>query len=279
MRNRASSTSQMATMMRALANAGVTEVRDFSDPTALPMLPPTWRLAARLLSRRLASRPEARARMFDRTRGRFDFVALRTRVLDEAWHVARGRGARQLVILGAGLDGRAFRLDDLGDSSVFEVDLPATQAQKRTRSARMTARAAVHKYVPVDFERDRLEEALRAAGHRADHGTFWIWEGVTQYLTTDAQQTTLDTVGRLSSPGSRIAMTYLWPQAQQPARLLKFLGEPWLGLMSPAQAAERLSRAGLRCIEDSGEQQWRSRFSAGPRRDAEVGERIAIGER
>jgi methyltransferase (TIGR00027 family) len=278
MRKRASGTSQLVTVMRALAHAGVTEVRGFSDPTAMPMLSPTWRAFARLLLRPLA-RPEARARIFERSDGRLDLLALRTLALDEVWHENRSRGTRQLVILGAGLDGRAFRLDDLADSAVFEVDHPATQALKRARSAGMVPRARRHVYVPVDFERDPLDRALGAAGHHADHATFWIWEGVTQYLTAAAQRATLGAVARLSAPGSRIAFTYGTPDIPRPTAILKLFGEPWIGLMSPAEAAERIVQAGLICVGDAGEREWRSRFSSGPQRAGEVGERIAIGER
>jgi methyltransferase (TIGR00027 family) len=279
MRKRASSTSQAVTIARALADAGFTEVRKFSDPTAMPMLSPGARFVVRLLLRHLASRPDVRSRLFERSGGRLDLIALRTRALDEAWHEAHAGDARQLVILGAGLDGRAFRLDDVGDSSVFEVDHPATQALKRERSAHLASRAARHVYVPVNFERDSLQSALAAADHRANVPTFWIWEGVTQYLTGEAQQATLDAVGRLSATGSRIAFTYDVPEIRRPTALLKLFGEPWLGSMSRAEAAERLARAGLRCVDDTGEREWRARFSAAPQRTGEVGERIAIGER
>jgi methyltransferase (TIGR00027 family) len=276
---RASTSSQVVTAMRALAHAGVTEVRDFSDPTALAMLPPSWRLPTQLLASRLKARPGIARRMFESTDGRADLIAFRTSVLDAAWHDAHAAGARQLVVLGAGLDGRAFRLHDVGDSTVFEVDQPATQALKRRRAAAMSPLAARHAYVPVDFERDSLERALGAAGHRTDEQTFWIWEGVTQYLSADAQQATLDAVGRLSAPGSRIALTYIVAGTRPPAALLRLVGEPWIGMLSTNDLRERLSRAGLALASDTGQREWRARHGAGPPRSGEVGERIAIGER
>src|SRR5215470_20393462 len=89
------------------------------------------------IRRRLCSwarRPEGRQRMLERARGRMDLVALRTRFFDDAWHTAHAAGTRQLVLLGAGLDGRAFRLDDISDSILFEVDHPSTQSVKRERA-------------------------------------------------------------------------------------------------------------------------------------------------
>ncbi len=245
MRNRASGTSQMVTVMRALADAGVTEVRDFSDPTAMALLPPGWRAVVRTLGRRLGAHPERVRRMFERSDGKMDFIALRTRVLDAAWSAAHAEGARQLVLLGAGLDGRAFRLDDVGDSAVFEIDHPATQADKRRRTAAMQPRAARHAYVPVDFERDTLAGALRGAGHRIDDKTFWIWEGVTQYLTADAQETTLDAVGALSAPGSRIALTYVVPGTPSPSPISEMVRRTvdWLRVDGGHPPAARARRA------------------------------------
>lgn len=279
MRNRASGTSQITTLVRALADGGLTEVPGFVDPTALPMLPARWRGAARLLRRCFAARPGLARRMFERSDGKLDLIALRTRMLDDAWHAARERGVRQLVLLGAGLDGRAFRLDDLGGSSVFEVDHPATQALKRELTAGMASHAARHAYVPTDFEHESLETALEAAGHRADLPTCWLWEGVTQYLTGQAQDATLAAVGRRSAPGSRLALTYVVPRTRAPGPVLRIVGEPWIGFLSPAEAAAKLSQAGLRPVEDSGQREWRERIGGMPRRQGEVGERIAIGER
>src|SRR5579863_9823875 len=67
-RRRASKTAKIVTGMRALAHAGLTEVRGFSDPTALPMLPLGWRLLATIVRRRV-SRPEVRAKVFAQSNG------------------------------------------------------------------------------------------------------------------------------------------------------------------------------------------------------------------
>jgi methyltransferase (TIGR00027 family) len=267
-------------MVRALAHAGVTEVRDFSDPTALPLLPLGWRLVARWGVRRLAGKPERLAKMWERSRGSFDVIALRTRVLDEAWHAARGAGTRQLALLGAGLDGRAFRLDDLVDVTVFEVDHPATQALKRARARALVSRAAAHRYVPVDFERERLDDALAAAGQDATRPTFWIWEGVTPYLTAEAQRVTLAAVARRSAPGSEIAMEYIEPGGhEEQERLPRFLGEPWIGLETRAEAAARLAEAGFLPSDDTGMAEWRARFSSGPPRADRTRQRIVVARR
>ena len=279
MSRRASRTSQLVTMMRAFGDAGLTEVRGFSDPTALPMLPLAWRVFAKLSLRRLRARPDARAKIFESSKGRVDVVALRTRALDEAWHAARAGGIRQLVLLGAGLDGRAYRLDDVADVAIFEVDHAETQALKRARARALVARSASLTYVAVDFERQRLDDALEAARHDATRPTFWLWEGVTPYLTAEAQRATLAAVARRSAPGSQLAMEYIEPDPSDAhARLPRLLGEPWIGLMSRAEAAERLAQAGFTPLEDTSITEWRARFSSGPPR-APGAQRIVVARR
>jgi methyltransferase (TIGR00027 family) len=284
-KGRESRTSSLVTLMRALSHEGLTEVRGFSDPTALVFLSEPWRWMYRRTMRSVARRPDGRERMLERARGRMDLVALRTRVFDDAWHAAHTAGARQLVLLGAGLDGRAFRLEDVADSVVLEVDHPATQAMKRERARSLAPKAMHHQYVPVDFERDRLGDALARAGHVADQLTFWLWEGVTPYLTPEAQLETLRAVAQRSSPGSRIAMTYVEPDTS-PRRwfdvrmVVRLFGEPFRGEMTRATAAERVASAGLRVIEDTGSTAWRQRYAnPSPRVTDVIRERIAVAER
>jgi methyltransferase (TIGR00027 family) len=88
-------------------------------------------------------------------------VALRTRAIDGALHEAVAAGAKQVVVLGAGHDGRAFRVLELEGLRVFEVDHPSTQRDKQNRLAKTTLRSLADvSFVPVDFEKDRLDECL-----------------------------------------------------------------------------------------------------------------------
>jgi len=283
-RGQPSSTSSLVTLVRALSHEGLTEVRGFTDPTALVFLNSLWRWVYRRTLRSVARRPGGRQRMLERARGRMDLVALRTRFLDDAWHAAHAAGVRQLVLLGAGFDGRAFRLDDISDSILFEVDHPSTQAVKRQRARSLSSKAMRHIYVPVDFERDHLGEALATAGHTTGQRTFWLWEGVTPYLTPEAQIATMRALAVRSALGSRLAMTYVEPEVS-PSRIfgirmmLRFFGEPFRGEMTRATAAERLSLAGLRVVEDTGSAEWR-RLYANPQGNVTdvIRERIAVAE-
>ena len=117
---------------------------------------------------------------FERLRAVAEVMVPRTLAIDEA---VTAKLSSQLVILGAGLDGRAWRLKELADVDVFEVDHPASQADKQSRLGRLEPTARSVRFVPVDLSRDSLGDALTAAGHDRTIGTTWICEGVVSYLT------------------------------------------------------------------------------------------------
>src|SRR5262245_51857837 len=125
----------MVAFARGLAHGGCTHVRGFADPTARPLLPPVWaaRLDAVLVRHRRGGHSSLRRIG--------DLMALRTLAIDAPVREAVAGGARQVVILGAGLDGRAFRMAELAAVDLFEVDHPDSQAPKRQRAAALTAQA------------------------------------------------------------------------------------------------------------------------------------------
>ena len=142
----------------------------------------------------------------------------RTRYIDDYSQACINGGVEQVVILGAGFDSRAYRLEGFKRVKVFELDHPTTQKAKVA-----TLRAVIKKglpdwvtFVPVDFEKDRLDEKLLAAGYRRDLKTLFIWEGVTPYLTAEAVDRTLSLVVANSSPGSSIIFDYLYASAADP---------------------------------------------------------------
>jgi methyltransferase (TIGR00027 family) len=100
-------------------------------------------------------------------------------------------------------------LDALADTTVFEVDHPATQALKRERAAAIPAKARQVRFVATDFRRNDMAASLRAAGYDPSLPTFWLWEGVTVYLRPEAVAANLEALAALSAAGSHLALTYL----------------------------------------------------------------------
>ncbi|MEX1366289.1 MAG: SAM-dependent methyltransferase [Nannocystaceae bacterium] len=223
------------------------------------------------------------------TLGMVDHVSLRTAAIDAALRQALATGIEQLVVLGAGLDGRAWRLQSLRETTVFEVDHPATQAGKRRRvAARPSLAAAVH-FVAVDFERDSLTEHLEQAGHDAARPSVWIWEGVTPYLEPAAIEASLAAVASRSARSSRLIVSYAVPTLLPPrlARLdaltehgFAALGEPLRGMISTERFAQLLAAHGFSMLEDSGNREWALRHP-GSARIARLfsAERLAVAER
>lgn len=114
-----------------------------------------------------------------------------------------------VVILGAGLDTRAYRLNRQVRKPVFEVDLPVNIARKAKTVRRVLGDLPLSvRLVALDFERDDLLTALAEHGYRTNYRVFLIWEGVTQYLTEDAVRTTLEGL-RPTASGSRMVFTYV----------------------------------------------------------------------
>jgi methyltransferase (TIGR00027 family) len=141
------------------------------------------------------------------------FMAVRSRFAEDEFAEAVGRGVRQYVALGAGLDTFAWRNPHVeAGVRLFEVDHPATQAWKRE----LTARANLPMpqgtaYVPVDFEREWLGEGLARAGFRMDCPAFFSWLGVVPYLTLDAFRETLRFFGGMAA-GSGVVFDYPLPR-------------------------------------------------------------------
>jgi len=140
--------------------------------------------------------------------GSWALIACRKRFIDDKLGEALA-SVDAVVDLGAGMDTRAYRLARQSDVPAFEVDLPINIERKKSTVQRAIGAvpASVH-LVPLDFERDDLMKTLSARGYREDARTFFIWEGVTQYLTEDAARATLDAL-RAAPAGSRLAFTYV----------------------------------------------------------------------
>jgi methyltransferase (TIGR00027 family) len=138
------------------------------------------------------------------------WLALRVAFLDRLVGQAVDRlGARQIVILGAGYDTRAARLPRAG-VRFFEVDHPATQAEKRGRLAALDGYPIdAATYVACDFEHDDPIERLTAAGLSVREPSLVIWEGVVPYLTEAAVRATAGRLARGLDPRSLVAFDYL----------------------------------------------------------------------
>ncbi|MCB9539955.1 MAG: class I SAM-dependent methyltransferase [Myxococcales bacterium] len=243
-----SQTAVLVCMARAIAHAR-TDVARFADPTAMPLLPAEAQQRVQRVLDGAAPRSRREGFAQGHVRRLSHMMVARTVAIDDA---IRGAGAGgvlpQLVTLGAGLDGRAWRMPALRDATVFEVDHPDSQRTKQQRAAALEQVAGDVRFVPVDFGRDDLDAALTAAGHATDRPTTWVWEGVVMYLEKAAIEATLRIIARRSAPGSRLIICYHSPALL--VHLIGFvvrrLGEPLRSAHRPAEMRALLEAHGFR---------------------------------
>jgi len=135
-----------------------------------------------------------------------NYQAVRTHFFDEYFTHAVGAGIRQVVILAAGLDSRAYRLAWPDGTVVFEIDLPKVLEYKAETLAQHGAEPTTDRRpVAVDLRHD-WPQALRDAGFDPARPTAWLAEGLLPFLPADAQEAMFDSVDELSGSGSRVAV-------------------------------------------------------------------------
>src|SRR3954452_13217366 len=199
------------------------------------------------------------------------FIAVRSRIADDALAAAVKRGARQLVVLGAGLDTTAYRALPSQDLRIFEVDHPATQTWKRERlvGAGIPLPAALS-FVPVDFERETLAEGLAAAGFDPAQQAVFSWLGVVPYLTEDAVFSTLGFIAGLPG-GVHVVFDYVNPPDSMTEPGRRAMHETLIARVAAAGEQLRnhfdsdalhaqLEALGFRDIEDLGWREIAARF-------------------
>ncbi len=149
-----------------------------------------------------------------------DYQAVRTHFFDSYFADATGAagGIRQVVILAAGLDSRAYRLDWPTGTTVYEIDQPQVVAYKTAtlESAGATPKAR-RRTVAVDL-RDDWPTALADAGFDRDQPTAWLAEGLLPYLPADAQDRLFALLTELSAPGSQLAVEAFSLSSADPER-------------------------------------------------------------
>jgi methyltransferase (TIGR00027 family) len=248
--------------MRRAAHQLFDHPKVLDDPIALPII--GRQAAAKLESERGAD--DNRIALSIRA-----FMVARSRYAEDTLAQLVARGATQYVVLGAGLDTFAYR-NPHGNSAlhVFEVDYPATQEWKRRQleDARIAVPASVT-YVPVDFERQTLQEGLKLAGFNPAKPTFFSWLGVTMYLTEDAVMSTFGFIASTPPPGG-VAFDYAVPRSSlglfgrialdAVSRRVARAGEPFRTFFAPVELAQRLRTMGFSSVEDLGAEEINARY-------------------
>lgn len=136
-------------------------------------------------------------------------IMARVRYFDDFTKKSITEGMEQLVVLGAGYDTRAYRIEELKSIKVFEVDHPNTQSFKIKKIGEIFDYLPEHvTYVPVDFEKDTLGQKLLDNGYNSSKKTLFIMEGLVMYIPPKAVAKTLLFIVENSGKGSQVIFDY-----------------------------------------------------------------------
>lgn len=157
-----------------------------------------------------------------------DFFGARARFFDAFFPAASTAGLRQVVIVGSGLDSRAYRLDWQPGTVVYEIDQPEVIAFKNETLSRLGADPKTEvRPVGIDLRQD-WPAALRAAGFDPAEPAAWLAEGLMiGYLPGDAQDRLLQQITAFSAPGSRLAADYLRSDSTSVGSMILRTAEDW----------------------------------------------------
>jgi methyltransferase (TIGR00027 family) len=270
---------------RGIAAARAVGLAGLHDPLALRFLPPAQRRIVARLRRTVEQGPAGEVTVNTLTAGLAGHAALRMHAIDHAVIDAATSGCHQVVVLGAGFDTRAWRLDALVNTRVIELDLRDTQAVKQRCLDGVPALAQSVTLRPADLSRDDLADVLATTGHVPAEPTMWIWEAVAPYLPHPAVDQTVTAVARLSATRSRLAMTVAHPdligsgavaRRLSPAArgLFAGIGEPLRSTHDDDAIIDLLTAHGFRDVTVSGSDQWAAAAGHGRVLDPFAAERL-----
>lgn len=202
--SRPSKTAQFTCLARAVSALEKRGCYRSDDYIALALLPGLARFLVRL-------RPVRSLFGAATGKGLYPYVIARTKYIDAVFEQAVAAGFSQIVVLGAGFDTRALRLQDgSGGTRIFELDAPTTQDAK-LRQYRKQGLAVPPNvvFVGIDFDHESLSAALERAGFRAGERSLFILEGLLMYLQPASVDETLGTLQACAGAGSEIVFDYV----------------------------------------------------------------------
>lgn len=267
--DKTSRTAQYMALFRALESQRNPSVRLFSDPYAIYFLEAKLRFAVQI-SKYSIVRKYIFNTIQKKIPGAFSSGIARTKYIDDQLKYTVNNGIKQVIILGAGFDTRALRLDFLESIPVIEIDHPNTSNFKAaTYSRRTDALKRNIEFYQIDFNKQNLDELGKQHNLDFSKPTTIIWEGVTNYLTEEAVKNTFAFISKFSA-NSYIIFTYIHKKILEDPdsflggeKLLKDLNnieEKWTFGFYPEEVSDYLKQFDLLLIEDLNATEYREKY-------------------
>jgi len=201
------------------------------------------------------------------------YVNARTLHIDTLFKKAVSKGVTQVVVLGAGYDSRAYRFQEAYPHvKFFEVDLPDTQKKKRKLIRHILGKSPDYvAFAPIDFNTQTLEEVMSQAGFDEKEKTFYIWEGVTYFITEQGVNNTLTFIADHSASGSELVFDYMFksvvegdfsrfPFARGLFKMMSFHDQHYIFGIDPTRAEAFVNERGLAVVSDIGRNEMMKRY-------------------
>jgi methyltransferase (TIGR00027 family) len=267
--NTASRTAQYMALFRAIETGRHSHQQLFSDPYAIyfldnglkrvvkiATLPFLGGLITKIINRKAA--------------GALSSGIARTKLIDDLLQQTILDGVKQVIILGAGFDTRALRLDFLNTIRVIEIDHPDTSNFKVKKLKEFLGKLPSNVYYyQIDFNKQSLDDLASRNNFNLSIPTTIIWEGVTNYLTQQSVDETFKFVKKLAK-GSYIIFTYVNKHVLEhpqsfigTEKLFKTLGksdERWTFGFNPEELSGYLIKFRLIMIKDIGASEYRNKY-------------------
>ena len=273
MKQQSSSTAEGMALVRALETSKPADRRICYDPIARSLISGFAYTMSKLV---IDSGLYARL-----SQGAIEFIVARERYIDDFLSVCLKEGLDQVVLLGAGFDTRAYRIPGIEQTRVFEVDHPATQADKLKRLKKVIDPLPVHvTFVPLDFNTQTLAERLSASGYDEHAKTLFIWQGVIMYLTAEGVDNTLAFIAQHAGIGSAVIFDYFTNESlhkmKTERRITRGMGEGLIFGIDEGQVEPFLTRRGFRDVRNATTEDLKRLYFSGPNAGRVISEGAAI---
>ena len=208
-------------------------------------------------------------------------IVARVRYFDDVVKASINDGLEQLVILGAGYDTRAYRIEGINKIKVFEVDHPATQSIKIEKIKEIFSSLHDHvTYVPTDLEVDKFGQRLLESGYNKSLKTLFIMEGILMYLSPEIVEEILSFIVHNSGKGSAILFDYIplsvvegtceLEAGQNWRKGVMEVGEPFLFGIKDGEIQSLLVQRGFTKIKNMTSEDYKKAYFHGKNEDREV---------
>ncbi|WP_022940164.1 class I SAM-dependent methyltransferase [Psychromonas hadalis] len=242
--------------LRGVESSFHQDVRFFEDRYALKLIPGAGFKLAAGLTKFHYFRKKIINRYEKSIPGVYGNMICRTRYIDEKLNEAIQKGVKNVVILGAGMDMRAFRIEGIDSLHIYELDSAAMSDYKQQNIKSLIGDNQHVTYVPINLKTESLQQYLTDAGCDNSLQTLFIWEGQTQYFSQTQVEAMLKTVANFAK-GSQLIFSYLikdvipeysqeeieenlvkWQFGIEPKKVKAFLAENKLQLVEDVNATE-----------------------------------------